>query len=89
MRTIKQVAQRIALDPFRPENKVLSNLIVSLEREQSFGLNDLYTLSEHDFDIAMVILSDWRLDRYCFGHAKLFNFPRSTQAPYDEMKLKA
>jgi hypothetical protein len=89
MRTIKQVAERITRDPFSPENKVLSDLIVSLEREQSFVLNDLYTLSENDFDIAMVILSDWRLDRYYFGHAKLFNFSRSTPVPYDEMKLKA
>jgi hypothetical protein len=89
MRTIKQVAERIARDPFSPENKVLSDLIVSLEREQSFGLNDLYTLRENEFDIAMVILSDWRLDRYYFGHAKLFDSSRSPQVPCDEMKLKA
>jgi len=89
MRTIKQVAERIARDPFSPENKVLSDLIACLEREQSFGLNDLYTLSENDFDIAMAILSDWRLDRYYFGRAKLFDFSRPTQVPYDEIKLKA
>ena len=88
MRTIKQVAERIARDPFSPENKVLSDLIACLEREQSFVLNDLYTLSENDFDTAMAILSDWRLDRYYFGRAKLFDFSRPTQVPYDEMKLK-
>jgi hypothetical protein len=89
MRTIKQVAERIARDPFSPANKVLSNLIACLEREQSFGLNDLYTLSENDFDIAMVILSDWRLDRYYWGRAKLFDFSRSMPMAQDEMKLKA
>jgi hypothetical protein len=89
MRTIKQVAERIARDPFSPANKVLSDLIACLKSEQSFGLNDLYTLSENDFDIAMVILSDWRLDRYYFGRAKLFHCSRPTQVPYDEVKLKA
>jgi hypothetical protein len=89
MRTIKQVAERIAQDPFSPENKVLSDLMASLEHGQSFGLNDLYTLSEHDFDIAMTLLSDWRLDRHYWGRAKLCDFSQTTQVPYDAMKLKA
>ena len=89
MRTIKQVAERIAQDPFSPENRVLSDLMACLECGQSFGLNDLYTLRENDFDIAMTLLSDWRIDRHYWGRAKLFDFSRSTQVPYDAMKLKA
>jgi hypothetical protein len=89
MRTIKQVAQRIAQDPFSPVNRVLSALIASLETGQSFDLQGLYTLAEQDFDLALSILSDWRLDRYCYGHAKPFDFSRSTSESYVELKLKA
>jgi hypothetical protein len=46
-------------------------------------------LRENDFDIAMIILSDWRLDRYYWGRAKLFDFSRSMPMAQDEMKLKA
>jgi hypothetical protein len=36
-------------------------------------LKDLYELSSSDFELAMDILQEWRLDRYYMGKAKTFD----------------
>lgn len=87
MRTIKRVQRRIEENPFSHESRVLSALIASLESESPFELKDLYTLEEQFFDIAISILSDWRLDRYCFGNAKLFDHSSSPQDAGFRQKL--
>jgi hypothetical protein len=73
MRTIKEVRRLIERDPLSPEAKVLAALITALESESAFSVKDLYTLDEKHFDLALEILGDWRLDRYYFGKAKVFD----------------
>jgi len=73
MRTIKKVQLSIEQNPLCPQSRVLSALIASLKSESPFEVKELYTLEEHFFEIAILILSDWRLDRYCFGNARLFD----------------
>jgi hypothetical protein len=41
--------------------------------EVDFSLKDLYELSSSDFELAMDILQEWRLDRYYMGKAKTFD----------------
>lgn len=89
MRTLARVMQRIQAEPHRAENQVLADLIHALQTGSALALDGLYTLAEQDFDIALSILSDWRLDRYCYGHARPFDFSRLTQDSYSELKLKA
>jgi hypothetical protein len=79
MRTINEVQRRIEENPLCPESRVLSALIASLKSDSPFEVKELYTLEEQFFDIAMSILRDWRLDRYCFGNAKLFDHSSSSQ----------
>lgn len=89
MRTIQRVLQRIQAEPRRAENQVLADLIAALQNDHAFALDALYALAEPDFDIALSLLSDWRLDRYCYGRAKPFDFSQSTDASYSELKWKA
>lgn len=63
----------IETSPDLPDAKILADLVLSLEREGSFNLGDLYLLNTENFDLALDVLRDWRLDRYYMGKARLFD----------------
>ena len=73
MRAIKKVRQLIAHEPLNPTAQIFARLISSLVDEVDFSLKDLYELSSSDFELAMEILQEWRLDRYYMGKAKTFD----------------
>lgn len=49
----------------------LSDLVGALEADSGFQLSRLYELGADDFDLAMRVLGDWRLDRHYAGRAAL------------------
>jgi hypothetical protein len=71
MNEIKKARKLIEMNPQSGAAKTLANLVRALESEEKFELADLYDLSYEDFDIAIGILKEWRLDRYYSGKAKL------------------
>jgi hypothetical protein len=71
MNEIKKARKLIETDPHTPAAKTLANLVRALESEEKFKLGDLYELNYDNFDIAIGILKEWRLDRYYSGKAKL------------------
>lgn len=73
MRAIKQVRKLIESEPNSASAKIFSNLILSLESDFSFALRELYQLSITDFELAITLLEEWRLDRYYIGKAKAFD----------------
>ncbi|MBC7601390.1 MAG: hypothetical protein H7255_01850 [Ramlibacter sp.] len=73
MSTIKSARRLIETSPDLPDAKILADLVLSLEREGSFNLGDLYLLNTENFDLALDVLRDWRLDRYYMGKARLFD----------------
>lgn len=79
MRTIKEARRLIERDPLSAEARVLAALVTALESESSFSVKDLYTLDEKHFEMALEILSDWRLDRFYLGKAKIFDVALQAQ----------
>lgn len=73
MNAIKAARKMIAADPTSKTARTLSQLVLALESEASIELSDLYELDLPAFDLAIDILSEWRLDRYYAGKAKLFD----------------
>ena len=73
MRAIKKVRLVIEQDPKNPTAQIFSRLIFSLVEESDFSMKDLYALDNADFQLAMDILQEWRLDRYYMGKAKTFD----------------
>lgn len=71
MNEIKKARKRIETNPQSSAAKTLASLVRALESEEKFELTALYKLNYDDFDIAMGILKEWRLDRYYSGKAKL------------------
>jgi hypothetical protein len=73
MRTFKKIRRLIESDPLSEEARVLAALVTALEGDTAFSVKDLYSLDEKHFDMAIQLLSDWRLDRYYLGKAKVFD----------------
>ncbi len=70
MRAIKKARKLIESDPSSAISKALSKLILALETDTDFSLKQLYELTINDFDLAIEVMKDWRLDRYYEGKAK-------------------
>lgn len=73
MNAIKSARRLIASDPTGETSRVLVRLVLSLESETEFALSSLYALDIDGFGLAMSILTEWRIDRYYVGKAKLFD----------------
>ena len=72
MRAIKKAEKIIEKDISKPFAKLLSQLIVSLETDEPFQLRLLYELSIDEFQLAIDILKEWRIDRHYMGKSKTF-----------------
>jgi len=73
MRAIKKAKKIIEKTPELPFAKVLSHLVLSLESDTDFQIRQLYELPQAEFDFAMQILKEWRIDRHYMGKAKTFD----------------
>ena len=71
MNEIKKARRLIEANPQTDTAKILAKLVRALESDEKFDLGDLYTLSYDNFNLAIDILKEWRLDRYYSGKAKL------------------
>ncbi len=73
MRAIKKAKKIIEKSPDQPFAKVLSHLVLSLESDTDFQIRQLYDLPQAEFDFAVQILKEWRIDRHYMGKAKTFD----------------
>jgi hypothetical protein len=71
MNQIKKARRLIETNPESGAAEILANLVRALESDEKFALADLYDLSYEDFEIAIGILKEWRLERYYASKAKL------------------
>lgn len=71
MNEIKKARRLIEANPQSDAAKTLAALVRALESEEQFDLTDLYKLSYDNFNLAIDVLKEWRLDRYYSGKAKL------------------
>jgi hypothetical protein len=73
MRAVKKIKRIIEQNPQDQASQIFSLLIQSLAEEVDFSIKDLYLLKTSDFQLAMEVLQEWRLDRYYMGKAKVFD----------------
>ena len=79
MRAIKQAKKLIENNPNSPTGKTFSKLILSLESDIEFSVKDLYALDTAEFELAIEVLKDWRIDRFYIGKAKAFDMATHAQ----------
>jgi len=73
MRAIKKIKRIIERNPQDKDSQIFSKLITSLAEEIDFSVKDLYELDNHNFQLAIEVLQEWRLDRFYMGKAKVFD----------------
>lgn len=71
MNEIKKARRLIETNPSAPAAIILTKLVRALESDEKFDLADLYRLNFDNFNLAIDVLKEWRLDRYYSGKAKL------------------
>jgi flagellar biosynthesis/type III secretory pathway protein FliH len=72
MRAIKEARHLIEKSPEDAAAKILARLVLALEAEANFAISEIYQLDMDQFELALKILQEWRLDRYYAGKARLF-----------------
>lgn len=77
MNTLKIIEKRIAKQPDSPETIIFMSLIDALGNEKPFALSELYLLNYDDFELALDILKNWRLDRYTKTKERIKNLVQS------------
>lgn len=73
MNAIKKTRKLIEGDPAAQSAKTLARLVRALESDEKFDLADLYELNYDEFNLAIDVMKEWRLDRYYMGKAKLLD----------------
>ncbi len=86
MRSIKKVKKIIESNPQSALAQTFAKLILSLETEQAFPMQTLYALNSNDFELAIEVLKDWRLDRFYIGKAKVFDASVQASALLEQLK---
>ena len=71
MNEIKKARRLIEANPHTDAAKTLAALVRALESEEKFDLAALYKLNYDNFNLAIDVMKEWRLDRYYSGKAKL------------------
>lgn len=73
MRALKKARKLIEHKSGQPPADILSRLVLALESDVPFLLSDLYSLDYDDFNLAMDVMAEWRLDRYYTSKAVLLD----------------
>lgn len=73
MRALKKARKLIEQNPESSTAQSLSALVVALESGSSFDLQCLYQLGYDDFELAIDLLKEWRLDRYYSSKMRLLD----------------
>lgn len=71
MNEIKKARRLIEANPHTEAAKTLASLVRALESEEKFDLTSIYRLNYDNFNLAINIMKEWRIDRYYSGKAKL------------------
>ena len=88
MNEIKKARRLIETNPHSEAAKTLAALVRALESEEKFALDAMYKLSYDDFNLAINILKEWRIDRYYSGKAKLHDLSVQVAALNSQSDMK-
>ena len=89
MRALKQARKLIEKKPESPAAQALSSLVVALESETPFALQTLYQLDYDNFELALDLLKEWRLDRYYSSKVRLLDLSVKVEAMREDDKARS
>jgi hypothetical protein len=87
LNAIKELRKYLEKDSTSEQAKILARLAAALAEERAFPLADLYRLNYDEFQLAIELLQDWRLDRYYAARIRLFDVVLNDVLP-DELRTR-
>jgi hypothetical protein len=79
MLAIKKARKFIQTKPSDPASQTLSSLVLALESCGNIAVKSLYELDNDKFELALEILSEWRLDRHYASKLRLLDVSAQVQ----------
>jgi hypothetical protein len=73
MLAIKKARKLMEANPGDQAAQIIAALVLALESEANISVEQLYRLDDKRFELAMEILSEWRLDRHYASKLRLLN----------------
>lgn len=70
---LRKLNESLKKKPQDKSSQIFSKLITCLAEESDFSLKELYELNSDEFELAIEVLDQWRLDRFYMGKAKVFD----------------
>jgi hypothetical protein len=64
MLAIKKARKLIESNPADPSAQIIAELVLALQSEATISVARLYRLDNKQFELALKILDEWRLDRH-------------------------
>jgi hypothetical protein len=64
MLAIKKARKFIEANPADPVAQIIAELVLALQSETSISVAQLYKLDNQQFELALEMLDEWRLDRH-------------------------
>ena len=64
MLAIKKARKLIETDPTDESAQIIAELVLALQSETTISVTRLYKLDNKQFELALKILDEWRLDRH-------------------------
>lgn len=80
MNSIAKVAKYVKKNPETGPTGTLLALAVALEGGAVFSFNNLYELDNEEFNLAMGMIDDWRLQRYFSSKLRLLDYAEINEA---------
>lgn len=72
MKAVKKIARRLKDSSIDPESAtIFKDLIQALHVQSDFQLTRFYNLNYEDFDLALSLLIEWRLQRFTMAEGGL------------------
>jgi len=79
MLAIKKARKSIQANPSDPSSQTLSALVLALESGGNIAVKPLYDLDNDKFELALEMLSEWRLDRHYASKLRLLDVSAQVQ----------
>ena len=89
MNAIKQIRKYLEKNPTSESSRALAELAAALAEERDYSLAELYRLNYEEFNLAIDLLKDWRLDRYYAARIKLFDVVLNDVLPQSQIRPSA
>jgi hypothetical protein len=89
LNAIKQIQKYLEKNPSSESSRALAELAAALAEEREYSLAKLYRLNYEEFNLAIDLLKDWRLDRYYAARIKLFDVVLNDVLPQPQIPPSA